>query len=103
MDMNTLTTKRVNIVIPNVYILFASLCVLYLSFVSSLPFLIPFFVCFCVCIIFPIGEQIEMQVIEHNEVPEVEAPELPAPQPGQYSICMLISLKHHFKTSQLEN
>ena len=43
-----------------------------------------------------------MQVIEHNEVPEVEAPELPAPQPGQYSICMLISLKHHFKTSQLE-
>ena len=44
-----------------------------------------------------------MQVIEHNEVPEVEAPELPAPQPGQYSICMLISLKHHFKTSQLES
>ena len=24
-----------------------------------------------------------MQVLEHNEVPEVEAPELPAPQPGQ--------------------
>ena len=44
-----------------------------------------------------------MQVIEHNEVPEAEAPELPAPQPGQYSICMFISLKHHFKTSQLEN
>ena len=44
-----------------------------------------------------------MQVIEHNEVPEAEAPELPALQPGQHSICMLISLKHHFKTSQLEN
>ena len=24
-----------------------------------------------------------MQVIEHNEIPEVEAPELPAQQPGQ--------------------
>ena len=24
-----------------------------------------------------------MQVLEHNEIPEVEAPELPAPQPGQ--------------------
>ena len=24
-----------------------------------------------------------MQVLEHNEVPEVEVPELPAPQPGQ--------------------
>ena len=44
-----------------------------------------------------------MQVIEHNQVPEVEAPELPAPQWGQHSLCMLISLKHHFKTSQLEN
>ena len=32
---------------------------------------------------FPVGEQIEMQVLEHNETPEVEAPELPAPQPGQ--------------------
>ena len=32
---------------------------------------------------FPVGEQIEMQVLEHNEIPEVEAPELPAPQPGQ--------------------
>ncbi|XP_066022380.1 G-protein coupled receptor GRL101-like [Pocillopora verrucosa] len=29
------------------------------------------------------GEQIEMQVLEHNEIPEVEAPELPAPQPGE--------------------
>ena len=25
-----------------------------------------------------------MQVLEHNEIPEVEAPELPAPQPGQF-------------------
>ena len=41
------------------------------------PFLIPFFISF------PIGEQIEMQVIEHNEIPEVEAPELPAQQQGQ--------------------
>ena len=32
---------------------------------------------------FPVGEQIEMQVLEHNETPEVEATELPAPQPGQ--------------------
>ena len=32
---------------------------------------------------FPVGEQIEMQVLEYNETPEVEAPELPAPQPGQ--------------------
>ena len=32
---------------------------------------------------FPVGEQIEMQVLEYNEIPEVEAPELPAPQPGQ--------------------
>ena len=24
-----------------------------------------------------------MQVLEYNETPEVEAPELPAPQPGQ--------------------
>ena len=23
-----------------------------------------------------------MQVLEHNEIPEVEAPELPTPQPG---------------------
>ncbi|XP_066022376.1 G-protein coupled receptor GRL101-like [Pocillopora verrucosa] len=30
-----------------------------------------------------VGEQIEMQVLEHNEIPEVEAPELPAPQPGE--------------------
>ncbi|XP_066021352.1 G-protein coupled receptor GRL101-like [Pocillopora verrucosa] len=29
------------------------------------------------------GEQIEMQVLEYNEIPEVEAPELPAPQPGE--------------------
>ena len=34
-------------------------------------------------IFFPVGEQIEMQVLEHNEILEVEAPELPAPQPGQ--------------------
>ena len=32
---------------------------------------------------FPVGEQIEMQVLEYNETPEVEAPELPVLQPGQ--------------------
>ena len=29
------------------------------------------------------GEQTEMRVIEHNEIQEVEDPELPAQQPGQ--------------------
>nr|XP_058952958.1 zinc metalloprotease ZmpB-like isoform X2 [Pocillopora verrucosa] len=33
------------------------------------------------------GEQIEMQVLEHNETPEVEAPELPAPQPAIEQAC----------------
>ena len=31
----------------------------------------------------PLGEQIEMQLMAQIEIPEVEAPELPAPQPGQ--------------------
>ena len=52
------------------------LCMI-LFFPFSFLYLIPFF------IFFPVGEQIEMQVLEHNEIPEVEAPELPAPQPGQ--------------------
>ena len=52
------------------------LCMI-LFFPFSFLYLIPFF------IFFPAGEQIEMQVLEHNEVPEVEAPELLAPQPGQ--------------------
>nr|XP_058956914.1 zinc metalloprotease ZmpB-like isoform X1 [Pocillopora verrucosa] len=33
------------------------------------------------------GEQIEMQVLEYNETPEVEAPELPAPQPAIEQAC----------------
>ena len=50
---------------------------------------------------FPVGEQIEMQVLEHNETPEVEAPELPAPelpapQPGQ-----LISIRVLMRTIKL--
>ena len=52
------------------------LCMI-LFFPFSFLYLIPFFISF------PVGEQIEMQVLEHNEIPEVEAPELPAPQPGQ--------------------
>ena len=32
---------------------------------------------------FPVGEQIEMQVLEYNETPGVEGLELPAPHPGQ--------------------
>ena len=52
------------------------LCMI-LFFPFSFLYLIPFFISF------PVGEQIEMQVLEYNETPEVEAPELPAPQPGQ--------------------
>ena len=52
------------------------LCMI-LFFPFSFLYLIPFFIFFLA------GEQIEMQVLEHNEVPEVEAPELLAPQPGQ--------------------
>ena len=52
------------------------LCMI-LFFPFSFLFLIPFF------IFSPVGEQIEMQVLEYNETPEVEALELPAPQPGQ--------------------
>ena len=54
------------------------LCMIFfLFFPFSFLYLILFF------IFFPVGEQIEMQVLEYNEIPEVEAPELPAPQPGQ--------------------
>lgn len=45
----------------------------------------------------PIGEQIEMQEIEHNEIPEVEAPESPFLQPGQYSIRILIFTETSFR------
>ena len=45
---------------------------------------------------FPVGEQIEMQVLEHNETPEVEATELPALQPGQ-----LISIRVLMQTIKL--
>ena len=48
-----------------------------LFFPFSFLYLIPFFISF------PVGEQIEMQVLEYNETPELEAPELPVPQPGQ--------------------
>lgn len=65
-------------------------------FFGSVLCVIPFFRFFSsprdsiFCTFFPIGEQIEMQEIEHNEIQEVEAHELPAPQPGQCSICILI-------------
>ena len=55
-------------------------------------FLFPFFPHFL-----PIGEQIEMQEIEHNEIPEVEAPESPFLQPGQYSIRILIFTETSFR------
>lgn len=55
-------------------------------------FLLPFFPHFL-----PIGEQIEMQEIEHNEIPEVEAPESPFLQPGQYSIRILIFTETSFR------
>ena len=51
--------------------------IFFLFFPFSFLYLILFF------IFFPVGEQIEMQVLEYNEIPEVEAPELPVPQPGQ--------------------
>ena len=38
-----------------------------------------------------------MQVLEHNEVPEVEAPELPVPQPGQ-----LINIRVLMQTIKLK-
>ena len=38
-----------------------------------------------------------MQVLEHNEVPEVEAPELLAPQPGQ-----LINIRVLMQTIKLK-
>ena len=62
------------------------LCMI-LFFPFSFLYLIPFF------IFFPVGEQIEMQVLEHNEVPEVEAPELLAPQPGQLINIGVLMLK----------
>ena len=48
-----------------------------LFFPFSFLCLIPFFSFFS-----PLGEQIEMQLMAQIEIPEVEAPELPAPQPG---------------------
>ena len=53
------------------------MCNTFLSFIFSILNSFFFFISF------PIGEQIEMRVIEHNEIQEVEAPELPAQQPGQ--------------------
>ena len=84
MEMSVLTSKRVkNRVLLSVVTYEISsprlcrvLCMI-LFFPFSFLYLIPFF------IFFPVGEQIEMQVLEHNEIPGVEAPEVPAPQPGQ--------------------
>ena len=56
------------------------LCMIFfLFFPFSFVYLIPFFFIF-----FPVGEEIEMQVLEHSEIPGMEGPELPAPQPGQF-------------------
>ena len=38
-----------------------------------------------------------MQEIEHNEIPEVEAPESPFLQPRQYSIRILIFTETSFR------
>ena len=42
-----------------------------------------------------------MQEIEYHEIPVEEVPELPDPQLGQYSVCVLI-LKQHFAKIKLK-
>ena len=42
-----------------------------------------------------------MQVIDQHDIPEVEAPELPAPQSGPCSLCLLI-FRQQFVNSEVK-